>query len=618
MVKHQKEKQYQSAREHRENGKSRAGTSFQHNVGSVQKTLPFACCALTLTPFETPVCLVVNDDADDSKTAGSVIQKYAVLFDNAALMQFVLKNQRDPVTGHQLKSSQIIRLHMDQDGEGRWQCPILTKPFADHTKIVAVLDKRSSKSSTATEAYVYSYEAYQELNAKPKNWYDLTTGHKFHPKKDVLLLNDPDNQDLQLKRDINKFWHIQHNRSKLASGTSKPSVNIQKSVTATRIMEQIEKERQQKAKDQKAAARENEGNGKMQPLSLYQKMRPRNYKVLAKDVTGVQYTSGAASRSLTSTSMDVSHQNDEREATEEEILQSYFRILKTQKKGEKGYVKLVIQFDMDKGTHPSLMKDFVEILVELHCDIAPRTCMNFVGLCQQQQYDGTGFHRIIPNFMMQGGKALNGKQDQSLWGTAFVDEFDDRLTHNEAGILSMANAGSNTNLQQFFITFKACPHLDRKHSIFGQVVDGMDRLVDRMKQVKTDKKDRPMDESIKIATAEIISDPIQEVQDQEDERLRALASERIKAGRNSPASGANKKRKSLQISSGISNAGSGIGKYFSSSKMAKMIALNGLEGDTPIEESGEKKDVASLGSKSGAKKPAHKPLSAKFGDFSTW
>lgn len=617
MVKRQKEKQYQSAREQREYGKSRAGTSFQHNVGSVQKTLPFACCALTLTPFETPVCTVVNED--NATAAGNSSPKYAVLFDNAALMEFVLKNQRDPVTGRPLKSSQIIRLHMDQDGEGRWQCPILTKPFADHTKIVAVLDRSGKKSSTATEAFVYSYEAYHELNVKPKNWHNLTTGHKFHPKKDVLLLNDPANSELQSKRDINKFWHIQHNRSKPASGAStasKPGTDIQKSVTATRIMEQIEKERKQKAQDEKEATKKDKANQQKQPLSLYQKVKQRDYRVLAKDVTGVQYTAGAASRSLTSTSMDVANQNDEREATEEEIMQFYFRILKTQRKGEKGYVKLAIQFDKDySGIGVPPTKDFVEILVELHCDIVPRTCMNFIGLCQEHQYDGAVFHRIIPSFMMQGGKAPNGAKDQSFWGAAFVDEFDDRLKHNEAGILSMANAGSNTNLQQFFITFKECSHLDRKHSVFGQVVDGMDRLMNRMKQVKTDKKDQPLSESITIAKAEIISDPIQEVQEQEDERLRKLAQERSKTGGASSAISTSNKRKSSQISTGVSNTGTGIGKYFSSSKMAEMATLSGLEGS--LDERGIKY-LPSLRGKSGTNKEADKPKAAKFGDFSSW
>ncbi|KAL3917726.1 MAG: hypothetical protein SGILL_004578 [Bacillariaceae sp.] len=618
MVKRQKEKQYQSAREQREYGKLRAGTSLYHNVGTVQKTLPISCCALTLTPFETPVCTVVNDDSgagNSSTRSTSSSPNYAVLFDNASLMEFVLKNQRDPVTGNPLKSSKIIRLHMDRDGEGRWQCPILTKPFADHTKIVAVLDK-SGKKSSSPEAYVYSYEAYQELNTKPKNWHDLTTGNKFHPKKDVLLLNDPDDPELQSKRDINKFWHILHNRNKLAAGsasTSKPSTNIQKSVTATRIMEQIQKERRQKDQDKKDAIKKDKNEN--QPASLYQKVKHRDYKVLAKDVTGVQYTAGTASRSLTSTSMDVSNQNADREATEEEILQSYFRILKKHKKGEKGYVKLVIQFDSDNLDQASSSKDFVEILLELHCDIAPRTCMNFMGLCQQHQYDGTAFHRIIPDFMMQGGKAPDGKKDESLWGAAFVDEFDDRLKHSEGGILSMANAGLNTNLQQFFITFKPCLHLDRKHSIFGQVVDGMDRLMDRMKKVDTDKKERPVGQTVSISRAEIISDPIQEVQDQEDGRLRMLAQERTATPR--VLAEATKKRKSSQIASGTTSTGSGIGKYLSSSKKAEMATLSGLEGT--LDKAAEaQQGMVVLGDTSAVKKSAPKPKKSKFGDFSSW
>jgi peptidyl-prolyl cis-trans isomerase-like 2 len=601
MVKHQKEKQYQSAREQRDYGKTRAGTSLHHSLGTVQKTLPFACCALTLTPFETPVCTIVDDGSDTKHI------KYAVLFDNAALMEYVLKNQRDPVTGKQLKSSQIIRLHMDQDTEGRWQCPILTKPFADHTKIVAVLDRASGKtSSSPTEAYVYSYEAYQELNVKPKNWVDLTTGRKFHPKKDVILLNDPNDLEFQSKRDISKFWHTQHNRNKAGGGdtTSNPSSNIQKSVTATRILEQLEKERQQKQAEEKAAAVKTESQSdKGSSQSLYEKTKKRNFRVLAKDVTGIEYTAGKASSSLTSTSVAVSHQNADREATEEEILQSYFRILKTKKKGEKGYVKMNLEFENGTASAPIM----VEVLLELHCDIAPRTCMNFLGLCHANHYNGTSFHRIIPQFMMQGGKAPDGNKDESFWKAPFLDEFDDRLKHTEAGVLSMANAGPNTNLQQFFITFRDCPHLDRKHSVFGLVVDGMDRILDQISKIETDKKDRPIQSSIRIVKTEIISDPIVEVQEMEDERLRKIAE-----ARNNSISASKDIMTKNSGQNPTSKAGNKIGKYLSNIPSSD----SGASGPGEILPNLNFQSIA-------AKRASEGPSSAqakkpKFGDFSSW
>ena len=136
--------------------------------------------------------------------------------------------------------------------------------------------------------------------------------------------------------------------------------------------------------------------------------------------------------------------------------------------------------------------------IELHCDIAPRTCMDFVGLVEKGWYDGTQFHRSIRNFMIQGGgsknkKGISGerkkkksKDEQSNWGHPFQDEFDQRLKLVGPGILSMANAGRNTNNCQFFITFKSASHLDNKHSVFGKVVQGLNVLRE-IENITTDK-----------------------------------------------------------------------------------------------------------------------------------
>jgi len=137
MVKRQKEKQYQSAREHRANSQLRAGTASSAN-SRVQRRLPFDCCALTLTPYQTPVCT-----------------PQGIIFENSALLPFLLKNKVDPVTGKPMTTRDVITLQMDKDEEGRWQCPVLTKPFSNQTKIVAI------RQPGTNEANVYSYEAYQ-------------------------------------------------------------------------------------------------------------------------------------------------------------------------------------------------------------------------------------------------------------------------------------------------------------------------------------------------------------------------------------------------------------------------------------------------------------------------
>lgn len=121
-----------------------------------------------------------------------------------------------------------------------------------------------------------------------------------------------------------------------------------------------------------------------------------------------------------------------------------------------------------------------DITLELFAEAAPKAVENFVGLVKQGYYDGIIFHRVIRDFMIQGGDPTGtGRGGKSLWHRAFEDEFTDQLTH-ERGMLSMANAGRNTNGSQFFIvTAKDASFLDRKHTIFGHVVSGMD-IVDQI------------------------------------------------------------------------------------------------------------------------------------------
>jgi cyclophilin family peptidyl-prolyl cis-trans isomerase len=135
------------------------------------------------------------------------------------------------------------------------------------------------------------------------------------------------------------------------------------------------------------------------------------------------------------------------------------------------------------------------IEIELFADQTPKTVENFVGLSEKGYYNGVIFHRVIENFMIQGGDPTGtGRGGESFWGGKFADEFDSNLRHDGPGILSMANAGPNTNGSQFFITLVATPWLDGKHSVFGKVINGMD-VVYAIGKVKAT-QDRPVNDVV--------------------------------------------------------------------------------------------------------------------------
>jgi peptidyl-prolyl cis-trans isomerase A (cyclophilin A) len=177
---------------------------------------------------------------------------------------------------------------------------------------------------------------------------------------------------------------------------------------------------------------------------------------------------------------------------------------KSEKKVTKKEKEMIAIFDTNKGTFK----------IKLFADKAPKTVENFVGLAEGTKeftnpetgkkekkhfYDGLKFHRVIPNFMIQGGDPLG--RGTGGPGYKFEDEFHPDLHHSKPGILSMANAGPNTNGSQFFVTVAATPWLDGKHTVFGEVVEGMD-VVMAISTAKTAGQDRPA-EDIVIKTLKI-------------------------------------------------------------------------------------------------------------------
>jgi len=143
-----------------------------------------------------------------------------------------------------------------------------------------------------------------------------------------------------------------------------------------------------------------------------------------------------------------------------------------------------------------------DMVIELYWDHAPKTCKNFVELSRRGYFDDTIFHRVIREFMIQGGDPTGtGRGGASIYGKEFDDEIHPNLKHTGAGVLSMANSGPNTNGSQFFITLAPTQWLDGKHTIFGRIKSGM-HVVKRIGAVETDGTDRPID-TVRIVTCDV-------------------------------------------------------------------------------------------------------------------
>lgn len=545
------------------------------------KRLPYYCCALTFTPFEDPVCTAEGH-----------------VFDILNIVPYIQKFGKNPVTGTPLAVKDLIKLQFHKSSEGEFQCPVLHKVFTEYTHIVAL----------KTTGNVFSYEAIRELNVKPKNWKDLLTDEPFS-RDDIITIQDPNSVNSKI---LTEFEHVKQDLKvddeELKRLKEDPAYNMNLSGDTRAMLQELgtEKARETaklgggggKAQRERAAALavlekareklsgENETKTKDGKVSLapsivdaasasvygrsaaaaklasQEKTAARVAAHFAGQLTPVngkmvrsQYTSGKASRSFTSTIYDPVTTND----------YEYVQVEKNPKK--KGYVRL-------HTTHGDLN-------LELHCDITPRTCENFLTLCERGYYEGVIFHRNIRNFMIQGGDPTGtGKGGESIWGKPFKDEFNSKLLHTGRGVVSMANSGPHTNGSQFFILYKSAPHLNYKHTVFGRVVGGLD-VLSVMDKIPIDDDDRPLQE-MKILRVSVFVNPYTEPDEEEEKKSQVEEldedSEKVGAWYSNPVSNLN-----------LTASGNGVGKYLRSSKMGVPGNERVPDSEVSLEESDKKK-----------------------------
>ena len=420
-------------------------------------------CALTLQKIKgQPCCSNLGD---------------GTVFDMDNILPFIDQYHLHPVTGEKpFERSNLIPLHFSFHDNGQMFCPVTLKTLNQNSHIVAI----------ATSGNVYSYEAVKNtvLNVEDPSvkMHDLLDENIEFTKRDIITLQNP--KDMSSLRDINQFYHFKHGLA--VTGGDDDNQGINKTQAMKKILDQVT--------PTSASGQQRETSGESKPQVDTKKTQKEGATLTkttqkttpAKKATAnVVTTSQSRASALTSSAVNVVNRtfaNKEDQLAADKVkefrsqkFQQYERIKKKLKKSkQKSYVAL----------HTSMG----DINLELYPYLVPQTCDNFLGLCEKGYYDGTIFHRLISNFMIQGGDPTGtGRGGESLWGENFKDEFHTSLKHDKPGILSMANRGKDTNGSQFFITFKATPHLDNKHTVFGCVVGGMDTLL-QMQLVPTDAK----------------------------------------------------------------------------------------------------------------------------------
>ncbi|KAJ5653835.1 hypothetical protein N7490_000838 [Penicillium lividum] len=529
------------------------------------KRLPFNFCSLSLQPFAHPVCTHTG-----------------VIFDLTNIIPWIKKHGTNPVDGSPLKSSDLIKLTIAKNEEGEYVDPVTYKVLTDNTHIVALRNTGN----------VFSWDTVERLNIKGKLWRDLVTDDEFS-RKDIITLQDPQNIE---SRDLSSFTYLKEGQTEfLEEQQAAASVNTSALGSSAKILkakEAVAKARADRAQQQanstasKAVSKTGAVTSAAKP-GTSQSGKPTPYNA-------ARFTTGKAAASFTSTGLTPHTSAELALLSEEEYMLKRGRV-----KG-KGYARIVTT-----AGHLNL---------ELYAEHAPKAVWNFIQLAKKGYYKDVTFHRNIKGFMLQGGDPTGtGRGGESIWGKYFSDEFDGPLKHDGRGTLSMANKGKNTNSSQFFFAYRALPHLDRKHTVFGRLIDDPTPSSTTLNTLETHpveaNTNRPIPE-IRIKEVTIFVDPFEDFLNQkraeeakggsttateDDENTRRVDDERMTwTGKRVRGPGAQSNE----------SAPSGVGKYLQAA----------------LADRGEEDEIVEYVDEELAPEPARKKMKGTggFGDFSSW
>jgi peptidyl-prolyl cis-trans isomerase-like protein 2 len=377
-------------------------------------------------------------------------------------------------------------LNFAKNDENEYVDPVTYKVFTDNTHLVALRNTGN----------VFAYDTVERLNIKAKNWRDLVSDTEFK-RSDIITLQDPQNVD---SRNLSAFKHLLDERSSTGAGRE-GSGGVSNHDADTAPSGKVLKAKEAVARAR--AQREQGGASSVETAALantriaHAEVTKSRNAAKAVPYNAAQYTSGQAAASFTSTGLTPSTSTQRVVMSDEEYL------LKPRRVKTKGYVNVTTNLG--------------SMNIELYPEYAPKAVWNFIQLAKRGYYDGVTFHRNLKNFMIQGGDPTGtGRGGQSCWGKTFVDEMEGPLVHDARGVLSMANKGKDTNTSQFFILYRASPHLNRKHTIFGRVVEGLPTL-DRLEKVSVDDKGKP-EGPCRIESMAVLIDPFEDFLKQRSEK----------------------------------------------------------------------------------------------------